>query len=666
MAKYFSSSGPALLVAVCLLAQVGFARAEDAHYEAIPGEYVVSVGNLKPLRDKALSALESVAAPDLEILDQSPHVMLIGEAGEGRKLAEEAVAANPIEGLTEEVRRRQREIRRKGPKGMQDARVLGLEISKNFIYRATITPNDPSFSSTWGLHQPNDVDIDAPEAWDRTTGARSVVVGVIDTGGDYNHPDLAANMWINSREIPGNGVDDDRNGYIDDVRGFNAITYTSANRNAGDPMDDAGHGTHVAGTIGAVGDNGTGVAGVNWKVTIIPIKFLSASGSGSLMDAIEAVDYATALKRSGVNIVLTNNSWGGGPYVQELANAIARNRDQGILFVAAAGNSSQNIDSTPSYPASYAVANIVSVGAMDQNGAPASFSNFGASSVDIAAPGAQISSTYPGNRYVYLSGTSMAAPHVSGALALLKAYSSGLDWQSMIGTLYSTADVRTSLQGKFGGNRSLNVARMLQSAPYSPAPPELSMPTPTPAPPTPVPTSTPTPTPTPTVPPGNFDVTGRALNAGVPVAGVRVNLTANGTTQSRLTTSDGQFRFDDVPGPVSYSLSSTKAGLQFPTLTGMLLRDTSLAIQATARTFILTARVESAARVPLSGVTVDAGPYGRVTTDGQGKATFSVVHGALYSLLPSSTEYEFSQGTLTSELLGDTTRLIIGRPVQTP
>jgi subtilisin family serine protease len=641
------------------------ASADDEIVEAIPGEYVVSVPSLLPLREKALTALESVAAPDLEILDASKHVMLVGEAGDGRKLPEEAVPETALEGLPEELRKRKREIRRAGASSMAEARVLTLEISKNFVFRASATPNDPNFASIWGLNQSNDVDIDAPEAWDRSTGARSVIVGVIDTGVDYNHPDLSANVWTNPGEIPGNNIDDDNNGYIDDVHGFNAITYTSFNRRAGDPYDDNGHGTHVAGTIGATGNNGVGVVGVNWRVTIVPIKFLSSSGSGSLMDAIEAVDYATALKRKGINIILTNNSWGGGGYSQQLVDAIARNRDEGILFVAAAGNSSQNLDSSPSYPANYNLANIVSVAAMDSNGAPASFSNFGATTVDIAAPGVQVSSTYPGNRYVYLSGTSMATPFVSGALALLKSYSSNLDWQSMIQILYASADVRGSLQNKCIGNRALNVDRMLQAAPFNPAPPELVVPTPTPSVPTPTPTATATPTATPTVPPGNFDLVGRVLSGGAPVPGARVNLVAGGVTQSRLSTSDGQFRFDDVPGPVSYTLTTTKPGLTFAPLSAVLVRDTSVSLTATARTFTLTAKIESSNRLPLSGVSVDAGPYGRVTTDGQGAATFTMLHGALYSLLPSSTQYHFPQGSVPGELLGDTTRLLIGRPVET-
>jgi subtilisin family serine protease len=646
-----------------LLGNQGLARAEDQTFEAIPGEYVVSVPNITPLREKALAALERVSAPELEILDAGSHVMLVGEAGEGRKLPEEAVEVSELRGLTEQLRKEKRRIRGEGAQSMAEARVLSLEIAENFVFRASATPNDPNLSSVWGLSQPNDVDIDAPEAWDKTTGARSVVVGIIDTGVDYNHPDLAANMWTNPGEIPGNGVDDDANGYIDDVRGLNAITYTSSNRTAGDPMDDNGHGTHVAGTIGAVGNNAVGVVGVNWRVTIIPIKFLSNSGSGSLMDAIEAVDYATALKRKGVNIILTNNSWGGGGYTQQLADAIARNRDEGILFVAAAGNSTQNLDATPSYPASYNVANIISVAAMDQNGAPANFSNYGATTVDIAAPGVQVSSTYPGNRYVYLSGTSMATPFVSGALALLKSYSVNLDWQTMIQTLYSSADIRSTFQGKCIGNRALNVNRMLQAVPFNPAPPEVVMHTPTPAVPTPTPTATATPSPTPTVPPGNFDLVGRVLQSGLPLAGARVALVAGGVSHSRLTTSDGQFRFDDIPGPVSYTLTTTKPGLVFAPLSGMLLRDTSVSLSATARTYTVTVKVESSGRMPISGVTVDAGPYGRMTTDGQGTASFSMVHGALYSLLPSSTEYEFPQGNLPGEVLGDATRLIIGRPV---
>jgi subtilisin family serine protease/subtilisin-like proprotein convertase family protein len=276
-------------------------------------------------------------------------------------------------------------------------------------------PNDPRFGDLWGLHNTGqrsgtpDADIDAPEAWDNHTGNGSTIVAVIDTGVDYTHPDLAANMWINPGEIPGNGIDDDGNGFVDDIYGYDFVN------NDSNPMDDHYHGTHVAGTIGAVGNNGIGVAGVAWRVQIMALKFLDATGSGDLGAAIRAIDYAVA---NGATI--SNNSWAGGGFYQPLYNAIANAGASGHLFVAAAGNDNINTDQTPVYPASYNLPNIISVAATTRNDTRSGFSNYGVTTVDLGAPGSDILSTMPNNSYAYLSGTSMAAPHVAGVAALVQ------------------------------------------------------------------------------------------------------------------------------------------------------------------------------------------------------------------------------------------------------
>ncbi len=285
----------------------------------------------------------------------------------------------------------------------------------NFQLRVSQAGGDPLMSSLWGVT--DEAGVGAVSAWNTTNGSGDVVVAVIDTGIDYTHADLAPNIWNNPGEVAGNGVDDDGNGYVDDVRGINLAVNAPS---IVDPMDGNQHGTHVAGTIGAVPGNGVGVRGVSGGVKLLPIKFMDAGGSGRLSDAIAAIDYMVDLKvNRGVNIRVANNSWGGGGYSAALEDAIRRASDAGIVFVVAAGNSAADVDLFPSYPASYDVNNIVSVAAIDQAQNLATFSNYGAESVDIAAPGVDITSTLPAQGYGALSGTSMATPHVVGTLALL-------------------------------------------------------------------------------------------------------------------------------------------------------------------------------------------------------------------------------------------------------
>jgi subtilisin family serine protease/subtilase family serine protease len=325
----------------------------------------------------------------------------------------------------------------------------------NFALRALLTPNEPSFNLLWGLNNTGQtlgtpgVDIRASAAWDITTGSNTVVVMVIDSGADYTHPDLAANMWVNPGEIPGNGIDDDGNGYIDDVRGIDVVNGDA------DPMDDFGHGTHVAGTIGAVGNNALGVVGVNWNVKILPCRILDSTGNGTIADAIVCLEYARALKASGVNIVATNNSYGGlSAFSQTMYDAINAQRD--ILFIAAAGNSGLDNDTVDFYPADFNLPNVISVAATDHTDAMASFSHFGRRSVHVAAPGVNIWSTLNFNSYQSASGTSMAAPHVAGLAALLKAQDPTRDWRALKNLILSGADAKPSLAGKTVSGGRLN------------------------------------------------------------------------------------------------------------------------------------------------------------------------------------------------------------------
>ncbi|MFN5062052.1 MAG: S8 family peptidase [Pseudomonadota bacterium] len=307
-------------------------------------------------------------------------------------------------------------------------RILGrFRCESNHAYFTSAVPNDALYSNQYASSF-----MSLPDAWDKTTGSSDRLALVIDTGVLYTHPDLASNMWSNPGEIPGDGVDNDSNGYIDDVHGINAIT------NTGDPTDDNGHGTHCAGILGGRGNNSQGVAGVAWTTKIVAAKFLSSSGSGSLSNAIKAIQYGTALRNAGYKIVVSNNSWGGGSYSSSLAGAITAARDAGILFVAAAGNSASNNDTSPSYPASYSVSNVIAVASTTSAGTLSSFSNYGATSVHIAAPGSSIVSSYLSNDYAYLSGTSMAAPQVAGVALLV---------QSVCASLLSVEQVRNAIVG---------------------------------------------------------------------------------------------------------------------------------------------------------------------------------------------------------------------------
>ena len=333
-----------------------------------------------------------------------------------------------------------------------DSAVLAAQ--PNYVRRATAAaPNDPYWTTgaMWGLQR-----INASGAWTNfTTGNGTVVIANVDTGVNYDHPDLAQNMWRNPGEIPGNGVDDDGNGYVDDVYGIDVVNGDS------DPRDDNGHGTHTAGTAAALGNNGVGVVGVNWNAKILACKFLNADGSGSDAGAISCFDYIVALKNRGINIRVSSNSWGeqrqsSQPFPTVLENVIDAAGDAGILNVFAAGNAGLDIDSTPFDPASFTSPSIVAVAASDSADNRASFSNYGATSVDIAAPGVSIVSTY-GDTYAYMTGTSMAVPHVAGAGALLAAQNAAASVAALKTNLLSSVDRLGQWSGVVATGGRLNV-----------------------------------------------------------------------------------------------------------------------------------------------------------------------------------------------------------------
>jgi thermitase len=320
-------------------------------------------------------------------------------------------------------------------------------------------PNDPQFEEQWALNNlgknggKTGADLSALKAWAKTQGSREVVVAVLDTGIDYTHKDLVANMWARPDSVP--EYTDDELGTFDDIHGFDA------DATAGDPMDDNGHGTHCAGIIGAEGDNDEGIAGINWKVEIMPLKFLGRGGFGTTKNAIEAINYAIDRKKHGVNLRVINASWGSTQYSRALEDAIRAAGDEGILFVAAAGNNAGDNDRRAHYPSNFDLPNVISVAALDRSDSLASFSNYGLKSVHIAAPGRDILSTWLGDEYREASGTSMAAPQVSGVAALIISKNPKLSIAKLRERLLASVDKIDTLAGKTATGGRLNAAKAL-------------------------------------------------------------------------------------------------------------------------------------------------------------------------------------------------------------
>jgi len=350
----------------------------------------------------------------------------------------------------------------------------------NYEVKVIAVPNDPKFGDQWGLSNTGqsggtvDADIDAPEGWDVNKSSTRVIVAVIDTGVDYNHEDLSLNMWKNPGEIPGNGIDDDGNGYVDDVYGIDAYNHDT------NPMDDHGHGTHCSGIIGARGHNSKGICGVGWTAKIMALKFLSSGGYGYTSDAITCMVYALAIKADyNYPRMIWSNSWGGGGYSQAFYDIVKLAQGQGVLFVAAAGNSGLDADIYPMYPAAYDLLNIISVGASERFDKYPYWSNYGSFAVDLFAPGVEIFSTLPGNNYASWSGTSMACPHVSGAAAVVWHHRYTSNWRVIKGLILNgTEDGKASpvfskkciTEGRLNLNKSLSSAMVDDPAVFSVTP----------------------------------------------------------------------------------------------------------------------------------------------------------------------------------------------------
>ncbi|MEQ1721819.1 MAG: S8 family serine peptidase [Pseudobdellovibrio sp.] len=408
-----------IIFAFATLALSITAQASAPKVESVPGEYIV---RLKPgVSTMSATTLSQSLGAFVKSSIPSQNIVVVKRASfESTISAVKSLAMNPLVDIAE----------------------------PNYIYRANRLPDDPMLGQLWGILNVGQkdsagkvgvagVDVGTEQAWDIATGSDKMLVAVIDTGVDFEHPDLIPNLWTNEVEAAGQaGVDDDNNGVIDDVHGFNAIT------GKGNADDDQGHGSHCAGTIGAKGNDGKGIVGVNWDVKIMAVKFLDRNGSGTLENALKAIDYATKM---GAKVM--SNSWGGGGFSQTLLDSIKRSNEAGAIFIAAAGNDSNNNDTNPSYPATYDVANIISVAAIDNQGAKASFSNYGKRTVHIGAPGVNVYSS-TGGSYDSWSGTSMATPHVSGVAALVWAHEPELTAVQLKERLLLTARPIAGLKGK--------------------------------------------------------------------------------------------------------------------------------------------------------------------------------------------------------------------------
>jgi subtilisin family serine protease len=414
----------------------------------IPGEYVIK---LKTNRTHLLSSTSALNILRTEL-----------KASEIRKISDTHIAV----------------VRDSGQDALAAIREMeampSVEIAEpNFVYELNMTPNDPDYLRLWSLNNSGQtdgwgragrfgLDVGAEKAWDITTGSKKSIVAVIDSGLNYLHADIQDNLWTNEAEAKGkSGVDDDNNGYIDDLHGYDFVNSDN------DPIDDHGHGTHVANIIGAKGNQGLGIVGVNWTVSIMPLKFATAEGKGNLEASVKAINYAVKM---GAQVL--NNSWGNDHYSEILEQTIREANSKNVLFVAAAGNSSRNNDLKPIYPASYKVPNVISVAGLTIHGYLGNFSCFGKESVHIAAPGDSIYSLWK-DKYREMTGTSMAAPHVSGVAALLLSSEPQLTALEIKERLMRTSMPLGSLRNKVASGGMVNAYYALtnQSGPADPLDP---------------------------------------------------------------------------------------------------------------------------------------------------------------------------------------------------
>ncbi|MCB0336440.1 MAG: S8 family serine peptidase, partial [Bdellovibrionales bacterium] len=552
--------GPIFLALLSIIA-VSSESAQAEEGTVYQGQYILRRLSSDKKQDLLLDFVENFKSEDFVVAHSIRKAVLL-RTDEIESTDVSAIVSDDSERFCAKLRRSRRDAEKKHLRNVP-SRIVCVP---NELVSVSRSPNDSYTSIQYALDSLN-----MYRAWDISTGLeRLSMVAVVDTGVDLDHSDLYNRLWVNPGEIPNNGIDDDGNGYVDDVHGYDF------HNNDGRPDDGHGHGTHCAGVIGAQTNNSLGMAGMNWSTQIVAVKVLDDSGSGSMYNVLQGITYVNVLKEAGFPIHSSNYSLGGGPYYSAYVNEITRAMNNDIMFVAAAGNASSNNDSVPAYPASYNVPNVISVAAIDSADKLASFSNFGATTVHIGAPGVDIASTYKDNRYVYMSGTSMAAPQVAGIVSLAHAYS-GADYATIKSTLFSTGKSVSALQGKTTTGVKPDVFKLLQQldsngdvSPTPPPPGNGSSPTPTPtmtptpAPsvslsPTPTPTATPVPSPFPVV--LNITTIDAITEAALP--GTKLQLLDYYNTQTVLgegnSSGEATARFD-LTGPLRLILKASRDG----------------------------------------------------------------------------------------------------------
>lgn len=676
-----------LIIIAALISWIN-AESVTAQTSCRGGEYVLSLSNVSPKRQRAVEVFEDALqdaegkTADAVVADQTTSsIFVINTDSSGENVdADDANAA--CRALRQNAREDLLAARNAGENQVSAKRERFISCSCNVILKQYAQPpSDPLLQYQWHL-KANTTTInnnDVAGMWrDNHTSAASVVIAITDTGVEYTHPDLQQNMWTNTAEIAGNGVDDDHNGYTDDVYGARIVS----NVKGGDPRDDNGHGTHCAGIIGARANNGIGLSGVLWNTKMMAVKFLDSHGSGDLYDSVTALDYVLAQRNRGVNVRVVNASWGAGVYIQPLYDAIARLNSAGIMFVAAAGNAGQNNDTTPNYPSNYGLPNVISVMAMDQGGHVTSWSNYGYTHDEVLAPGDNIASTYINGQYQYLSGTSMAAPQITALIAAGFEYKPSATTAQMRAALLETTSEPFDNYGVCPLLQSGHECKLVRapllfgalddggSTPTNPTPTSIPTLQPTPQP-TQVPTAVPTAQPTPTIQPGPVSVKGTITDSssyGMPqfaklIAGARIVFTWSGGTIVRYSSANGEFSIPSVLSGGTYTVTISRAGFEEQRLSGTLNGNLNLQVVSRRKSYKIAGRVILTDQTPLAGVTIMDENIGATATDSLGRFELQAPFGYNYNLSASRMGLAFKGAQIYGKVEGDVERVFVAQEV---